>query len=460
MPLVKDFPPDLYHLRPGEKPLYGDFPDLKTGVEWFKSLMSEEEWKARRDAQGKRFYQALTGELQDPSGVGRFFENNDRMGWYLFLGESFTDHPWNYEVNFGCRVLPVFAAIGRNLDLLKKIDGFRERCIKVLKSEKAQPNGILFELVVAARYARAGGTVSFRNEKAGLAKSYDLDVDLDGKRWTVECKRIELGEYADKERTRMRELWVPASMQLAMADRNALANITLDIELQDVPDDYLISKAQRFLSAKKASITWSDEIGSGIISDLDLRPIQEAMENSHWLFPGPQYMKLLTGKYIRYDNSLVIQKVKYASNPHYIDDIGLAVVARWECTSERSIEKRARDILNKLAEANEQLPHDVAGVVHIGFEALGTDVVEQRRYEKILSTVQQFDREKSALEYVYCHYFAPEASPEDTWAIDETVQWIGISPTKRPLDKGHVLLPEHAISSRSGVHWIPEPAQQ
>jgi hypothetical protein len=35
-----DFPTDLFELRPGEQPMYGQFPDLKLGVEYFKSLMA------------------------------------------------------------------------------------------------------------------------------------------------------------------------------------------------------------------------------------------------------------------------------------------------------------------------------------------------------------------------------------------------------------------------------------
>jgi hypothetical protein len=88
-------------------------------------------------------------------------------------------------------------------------------------------------------------------------------------------------------------------------------------------------------------------------------------------------------------------------------------------------------------------------VVHIGFEALGADAIERRRYEKIMDTTRKFDRGRTQLQYIYCHYFAPEASPEETWAIDETVQWLGIHPDRRPPKAGH-LLPSDS-TGRSGV---------
>jgi hypothetical protein len=110
-----NFPEDMFKLRLGEKPMYGHLPELKRSVEFFKSLMSPEELETRRHNIGMRFYQSLIGELNDPSGKGKFFDDDDLFGWYLFLGEAVNDHPQNYEVVFGCRVVPVLAAIGRNL---------------------------------------------------------------------------------------------------------------------------------------------------------------------------------------------------------------------------------------------------------------------------------------------------------------------------------------------------------
>src|SRR5438128_848653 len=115
-----NFPADLFHLRQGESPMYGGFSDLKQGVGYFKSLMKPEEWVARRATVAKRFYQSLIGEVDDPTGKGQYFDNRDLFDWYLFLGEAFTDHPWNYEVIYGCRVVPILAAIGSELDILTK----------------------------------------------------------------------------------------------------------------------------------------------------------------------------------------------------------------------------------------------------------------------------------------------------------------------------------------------------
>ena len=431
--------------------MYGEFPDLKRGVEYFKSLIKPAEWVARRAIVAKRFYQSLIGELDDPTGKGKFFDDSDLFAWYLFLGEAFSDHPWNYEVIYGCRVVPIFAAIGRELEVLKEIEGFQERAVRLVGRGKSQPNGPLFEMLVAAAYARAGAKVVLRPEAPGQSKSYDLDVELKGKRWAVECKRMEAGEYAEGERQRMRELWKVPCLLLVGEQRNSILDVNFKVELSEVPESYLLEKVQRFLRRYLTAFMWNDTIAQGTISNLDIEPVRTALEKSYLLHPSPQFTKILTGGYRRDDSMLSMYRVKYASNPHFIDELDLAVVARWGSLSEEAVDKKARDILKRLSEAADQLPPDVAGVAHIGFEALGAGEIEQRRYEKILEVARKFDRGTSQLEFVYCHYFAPDPTPEETWAIDETVQWLGVSPKGRPLENGQLLPPEHG--GRSGVHW-------
>jgi hypothetical protein len=446
-----NFPSDLFHLRQGEKPMYGESPDCKRAVDYFKSLITEDEWTARRAAVAKQFYQGLIGEDADPSGKGKYFDDRDLFGWYLFLAEAFTDHPWNYEIVYGCRVIPIFVAIGINLDLLLKIDGFSERGIRAIGSGKSQPNGTLFEILVAAAYARAGAKVVFKPEMAGQSKSYDLDVSLNGKNWAVECKRLEGGEYHEGERQRMRDLWKRPCIALVRDKRDAIMEVNFKIELKDVPENYLSEKVSKFIGRTLSAHIWNDRVAQGSICNLNLEPIQEALRHHYLLHPSSKFSQLLTGSYQRVESMLSMMRLKPASNPHFIESLDSAVVCRWVSLSEDAVEKKARDIMKRLSDANDQLPSDVSGVVHIGFEALGADAIEQRRYEKIIETARRFDRGFSGLEVIYCNYFAPDPGPEEVWAIDETVQWIGGG---HPLEDGRLLPSDSA--GRAGVHWIKQ----
>lgn len=450
--LLSAFPDDMFRRLPNEPFHYGDFPDLSAAVEYFRNLIGEQEWRTRREAAAWRFYETLVGKVASVADDGRHYRLADLFAWYLFLGEALTDHPQNYEVFYGSRVVPILATIGRNLELSKAIGGFDERARRIVGPERSQPNGGLFELLVALAYARDGAEVSFRPETPGIARSHDIDVVVRGTAWAVECKRMEAGEYAERERLRKLELWQPAARVLVSTGRNIYVRVDFLTELAEVPDRYLSDHAIEFLKSSRENSLWLDNYAYGVIGELDLNPLQTALKDGYLLYPGPIYHKLLTGEYIRYDNLNIVHKVKFARNPHFVDEVDQAVVLRTRSLSELSIEKKARDIRKKLSEANDQLPGDRPGVIHLGIEALNEDAIERRRYEKIMDTISTFDPRGKPLSYIYWHYFAPEATPEEVWAIDETFLWRGMSGIRRPLSLMSLVRPS-GIQGRGGMHW-------
>jgi hypothetical protein len=214
----------------------------------------------------------------------------------LFLGEAFTDHPWNYDVCFGCRVIPLLASVGRNLNLLQTIEGFSDRAKRIATVERAQANGGLFELLVAAAYAREGWHVAFKPVQPGKAKTYDLDIEKGGNRFAVECKRMEGGEYLERERSRMRRLWHdPCLLLVKNEKRSTYLNVQFKVELHDAPDQYLLDIVSEFIDSSLPSLLWDDAIARGVVGDLDLSTIQESLKTGCLLHPGPVFNKLLTG---------------------------------------------------------------------------------------------------------------------------------------------------------------------
>jgi hypothetical protein len=450
--MTLEIPNDFFEPPSVRDETWPDYPDLRRGVEWFKGFMTEAEWKSRRLAAAKRLYDAALGRL-DAGDKGRFFAEGDTLGWYLFLAEAFLDHVWNYEPTYGSRVVPVFAAIGRDLELLRQIDGLNDRVRRLVGPERRQPNGGLFELLVAAAYRRAGGAVAFLPERPGRAKTHDMDVSLHGRTWAVECKRMETGNYGEQERARVRELWGPSAAGLSKEERSTFCNTSFKVTTNVVPNDYLTRKTHQWLASGLPSLLWDDEVSRGVIGDLDLDRLREVLIDNNVLVASSRIHELLTGRYVRHANYVQALRIKPAHNPRYVDDCDLAVLLRWESLAPEAVDNKARDILRKLAEANSQLPNDRPGIVHVGFEAVEGDAVERARYQKILASTARFDPGAKHLEYVYCHYFVPESPPDQAWAFDETTQWCPIRPTgPLPLRGAFLILPE-AARGRSGPHW-------
>lgn len=447
-----EFPADFFD-PPAERPeWWPDDPDLRRAVDWFRSFMPEAKWPARREAAARRLYETAVGQVKDGD-KGRFFSENDVFGWYLFLCEAQLDHIGNYDPMFGSRVVPVFTAIGRNLPLLLDVGGVEDRARRIVNKERKQPNGGLFELLVAAAYRKAGAEVTFIEELKGKAKTPDMEVRLGDKVWAVECKRMETGEYGERERSRMRALWGPSAQWLARQGMSVFCDAGFDIEIDAVPDGYLRDKVRAWLADGQRPLSWRDAIGSGTIATLDLAPLQAVLATDHVLGTSSRILQLLTGEYVRNANHNTILGRKLAPNPRYFDDCDLAVVLRWESRSDAAIGSKARDITKKLADAVEQLPNGIPGIVHIGFEAVDGDAVERARYAKILETTGAFDPMGKPLEYVYCHYLVPESPPDQSWAYDETTQWCAVRPTgPRPLGDVFLVIPP-ASGTRQGPHW-------
>src|SRR6266702_1494675 len=83
---------------------WSDEPDLRRAVNWFKSFMTDKDWRHRMEAAARRLYSVAVGKFRDPSDLGRFIEEKDTFGWYLFLADAYLNHLWNYDPTFGARV--------------------------------------------------------------------------------------------------------------------------------------------------------------------------------------------------------------------------------------------------------------------------------------------------------------------------------------------------------------------
>jgi hypothetical protein len=252
----------------------------------------------------------------------------------------------------------------------------------------------------------------------------------------------------------MRQLWGPASSRAQSIMRSTFGNVSFLVPVFDVPPAYLTDKLSEWLASGQPSLLWKDEIGQGVIGDLDLEPLQKILETGdEVLTAGTRIREILSGRYIRHANYLQVMRFKTGMSSRYLKECDLAILLRWQTLAPAAVDAKARDVLRKLAEANRQLPDEMPGIVHIGFEALEGDEVEQARHAKILASTRNFNPNGKPLRYVYCHYFVPESPPGEAWAFDETIQWIRLSGSDpHPLSPAFLVLPEDAVG-RLGPHW-------
>ena len=169
---------------------------------------------------------------------------------------------------------------------------------------------------------------------------------------------------------------------------------------------------------------------------------------SNWWAPSSRALQ----SYSRWDGWTLTQ-IQHADNPVYIKECDAGCVFDWDSRRDAAIDRRARDVIKRVAEGCRQLPDQRLGIVHVGVEAVDGDEVERRRYAKVLESLKDFDPEGKALEYVYVTWLAPESPPDTLIAFDETCHHQAIRPKRfRPLPNGFLVLPSD-LKSRSGGHW-------
>jgi hypothetical protein len=428
-------PPELF-VSPQPR-LWADDPDLRRAFNWLRNFIGTD-WERRRINAFVRLHVSATGDnLGDEK--GRFYDPDDMIGWYLFQAEAVLDHLWNVEPMYASRIVPMLQSIGRSLPALLSVEGLDDRVRRLVGSERKQPNGGLFELLVAAAYLRMGAKVIFRKEPRN-AKSHDLDVTIRDVNYAVECKRMETSNYGEDERMQMRALWSPASDLISALGRSAFGNVDFKIQIQDVPDRYLIDKAQEWLASRMPSLLWDDEVGSGVIGDMDLEPLQVALQDGEILVAGSLVIRLLSGRYRRHENHLQAIKFSSDSSPRLMSECYQASMLRWKCSADSSVNAKAKDVVAKLVQSLDQLPNDRPGIVHVGLEAVEGDASEARRIERVVKSLNRFDPKDKPLEFVYVHYFIPDSPPDGGFDFEERIDWRRITGNRiMPLQPGTLI---------------------
>lgn len=454
-----------------EFPPFGGYadPDVERAFNWMVSFLGADDWRHRIDAIEAQIETTLTPHAtREAATVHESVSiSDDRAAWYLYLVDTVLHAPLKYEPTQGARVVPIFKRLGTNLDLLNTIKGVDERVERMLTSEKQQPDGALFELLVSLVWLRNGSNAVEFLEEAPPEKRPDLRASMGHDAWYVECKRLDKSSaYSERERRKWLQMWSRARDVLIDKRYSAVLDIVFHVELESLPDDFLVAE----LCGKLALVEPPCSVISNKTWEVSAAPVNYAAARDHLSkycvkYPSDQIVELIGGRREPnrgFTSAIEGRFVRMGDGPgnnRFLDKLSFAVGAFWSCDAERSTERKARDIRRHLAEAVRQLPSGERGVVHIGLETLDGQIVEAERYARIVNTVRQFDARGQDLRWVYCHLFQSYAPPHDCWIIDETVYYFGRSDQSdlEPISKRSAVIPEDESNDDNpdvSVHWL------
>ncbi|MDX3928149.1 MAG: hypothetical protein QHC90_20385 [Shinella sp.] len=428
--------------------------DLLLTVAWLKSLVPHNEMQRRLDAAKERLNAAR--QLQRNGERPPLFDASDTIAWYILQAETFATDRTYFAPDGLMRSAPYLTRIGKELPIMLSVKGAEERAQRMMTAEKSQPDGALLELLVGLAWKRNGwNNVEFVPEKKGIGKTPDLLVSKPRTTWAVECKRMVPSTYAKREREFGMKLAEPVHALFLDRYLSYVVEVVYNVELSSIPEDYLVTTVNRVLGQKRP-LAWDDEISKGFIRPVNWRLTHSVMAKDFVYYGGSRMIELLAGHYQHdLDYSMAAKWRPREDRPEFADAVYQASVVGWGCVAAEATIKTAGHFKRVLANADQQLPPDLPGVIHVGIESYSGNFVDFFRHMQNRWETCAFQPEASRLRWVYANYFVPENTTrrDESWAIIETMvpYRVGKHGTKSPLP-GHMLVsPEKEADPWS--HW-------
>lgn len=396
--------------------------EVERALRWFFQVSDDPEALAERMHSAQNHYREATHAVPGPlSRMDIAAAYGDSIALYLAQAVALLRDRRTYDLHLGSRVIPFIKTIGANLDLVNSIGGADGRARRMLREKAQHPDGALFELIAAIRYAREDGwAVEFIPEQNTRTADF-LVRGLEGE-IHVECKRLQKSKYEMDENEHAEKLFAPFS-QLAHQKKLSLAiDISFNAELSIIPESYLVDRVLSIIRSPlfgPGAYPWRDEFGEGELWLSDLKEARKDIAGSSLLL-GSKMARLITGRPIPDSNfHLSCGGVPREADPRFIDSLEYGSAILWRCNAEASVNARARHVRAKLAEIDQQIANAPVGMAHIGMEAERGEEAADLRREKNKNAVMTFQA-RSKLAEVFLHYFLSRVSENASWTIDET----------------------------------------
>jgi hypothetical protein len=350
---------------------------------------------------------------------------HDLIAGYLAQVDAFLNNRRAYDLLLGSKIVPFFKHIGLGIGELAKIPGATTRAKRLLNPNGEHPDGGIFELVAAVRYAREDFDVEFIPESTERAADMRLGAGGLEKFMHIECKRLRPSVYELREAANAMELFKPLEDLVHRRQLNMHLDVNFKVELFSVPRNYLVDRANSAIDCSillPGGYPWSDEYADGTIKTAALKAVRADIVDSS-LIVGSKMARLLCGHRVSEGTYFIaLSADARLDDPRFIDSVDYASVVTWQCSSDSSINARARHIRSKLADIDRQMSSAKMGIVHIGMDAERDSVTADLRRARNLEAVRSFRASSNTVE-INLHYFLAHVTESTAWTIDETVDW-------------------------------------
>ena len=261
------------------------------------------------------------------------------------------------------RAIAPICTLGLSLEVLKEVKGADSKLRALCRGPSAETDSTIYELLVAAAFARMGHDVAFI-EETGREKTPDLRLHGTGVPTVIECKRKQpLNDYESKEFAIMRRVF-----DTVCAERKKLGlvgELAIDFkqEISGLSASNIVEDVRGIANSLSPYASKEAEWGT-----IHLRPVEVSQEFERTRLYSPEFLGKVFGTDLEMDEFDGICAVAENNSYPEVERAELPFLLKWTSSSTAALARKLQTIRNLWVEAVDQIPTGEMGLIYLAYE--------------------------------------------------------------------------------------------
>ena len=267
------------------------------------------------------------------------------------------------DTSTAARAIPQICSLGFSLETLKEVKGADTKLKQLFRAPGTETDSRIFELLVAAAFARMGHDVGFIEETA-QAKTPDLRLYDKPVPMVIECKRKQpLNDYEHREFSVMREVFTllhAERMELGLVGELA---IEFKQEITNLSAADIVQSVRDMTTALSPYVVHEAEWGT-----LNLRPGPVSQDLEPTRLYSPDFLASVFGTDLELEEFDGICAVAENARFPEVERAELPFLFKWTSDSPDALQRKVQTIKTLWVEAVDQIPTGEMGLIYLAYE--------------------------------------------------------------------------------------------
>ena len=261
------------------------------------------------------------------------------------------------------RAIPQICSLGLSLEILKEVKGADYKLRDLCRAPSAETESRIFELLVAAAFARMGHDVAFIKETA-QNKTPDLRLNDSPVPTVIECKRRQpLNDYEKREFSVIRDVF--ALLCTERKETGLVGELAIDFkqEIVNLSPSCIVESIRDVTNTLSLYATKECEWGT-----INLRPAEVSQEFERTRLYSPEFLERVFGTDLEMDEFDGICAVVDNDRVPEVERAELPLLLKWTSNSPAALARKLQSIKNLWVEAADQIPTGEMGLIYLAYE--------------------------------------------------------------------------------------------